>query len=140
MHVQALHAVLVHVQALDPACQQALAPWIHDQSAQGTKTGCLQKMLSIINHVYQAAKRLQTDPERNTGTKTSARLLRNTLLSLCAFDLEMNGTFPFRPKCCYCSSGVAQEFRIMDSCSAASLHQRPGVAREEQGNGEGKHL
>lgn len=28
-------------QALEAACQQALAPWIHDQRAQGTKTGQL---------------------------------------------------------------------------------------------------
>lgn len=67
-HADRCAEACARVQALDPACQQALAPWIHDQRAEGTKTGCLHKMLSIINHVYQAIKRLQTDPERNTET------------------------------------------------------------------------
>lgn len=89
------------------ACQQALAPRIHDQSAQGAKTGCLQKMLSIINHVYQAIKKAPDERGNGQRRATAARLLRDTLWPLRTFDPEMNATFALRPKCCYCSSGVA---------------------------------
>ncbi|KAI9530588.1 hypothetical protein NQZ68_000078 [Dissostichus eleginoides] len=41
---------------LELACHPALVPWIRDQWAQGTKTHCLHKMLSIINAVYRAIR------------------------------------------------------------------------------------
>lgn len=83
------------VQALEAACQQALAPWIHDQRAQRTKTGCLQKMLSIINHVYQAIKgsgRTRRGRREWAVTKDNCwtALVQNKLLSSRALGMQRN--------------------------------------------------
>lgn len=87
----------------DRPCQQA-------SRALGTKTGCLHKMLSIINRVYQAIKRLQTGPERNTE-KGAAK--NDNGSALCTFDLEASRTFlcwlaAACPKYCYSSGGNSE--------------------------------
>lgn len=72
------------MRGLKLACHPALVPWIRDQRAQGTKTHCLHKMLSIINGVYRAIRGIAEAKGGNkeVSTKEGKRMSRHEFKEL----------------------------------------------------------
>lgn len=79
------------MRGLKLACHPALVPWIRDQRAQGTKTHCLHKMLSIINGVYRAIRGIA---EAKAGNKEMGAEERKRMSQHAFKEFEFKEQFP----------------------------------------------